>query len=181
MKNRALYFGMGLMSIMAASVFLDASYAAEEGRILEMTLAVGRGTGDDPMVVVWLETDTGEFVKTIQMFSQNKEYYKEMLVWNFKSRKRKKGDGVDGITSATIRWKRNKTIRIPVEVGDVDLLDGSYILRIESSQWKGKHYRNFKIPLPKGYKGSIHESPGHVKSVKITLKESGSKDQGVVK
>lgn len=178
MKNRAIYFWM---AIMAAFIFLDATYAAEESRMLEMTVSIGRGTGDDPMVVVWLETDTGEFVKTIHMFSRDKEYYKEMLVWNFKSRKRKKDAGVDGITSATINWKRDKTIRIPVEVGDVNLLDGSYVLRIESSQWKGKHYRNFKIPLPKDYPGGVHESPGHVKSVKITLKESRAKDPGVVK
>ena len=170
MKNRSVCLRLGMMAVMAAFFLADTSSAAESGRVLEMTLAVGRGTGDDPMVVVWVETDTGEFVKTLHMFSRDKEYYKEMLVWNFKLRKSRKRAAVDGITSATINWNREKTIRIPVEAGGVNLLDGGYVIRIESSQWKGKHYRNFKIPLPKDYPGGVHESPGHVQSVKITLK-----------
>lgn len=145
------------------------AFAAADGRVLEMTVSVGPGSGDDPMVVVWLETDTGDFVKTIHMFSKDKEYYKDMLAWRFKSRKKEKLSNVDGLSGATIKWKRKKTIQVPIEADGINLLDGSYVLRIESRKWEGKHYRNFKIPLPKGCQGGTYENPGYVTSVEITI------------
>jgi len=45
----------------------SALYADSFGKTLDMTLSVRNGTGDDPMIVLWLETDTGEFVQTLQM------------------------------------------------------------------------------------------------------------------
>lgn len=162
--------------IRAGLILLASSVsAAENSSILELKASVGKGTGDDPMVVVWVETNTGDFVKTIHMFSKDKEYYKDMLAWRFKSRKKEKISAVDGLSGATIKWKRNKTIQFPVEVDGINLLDGSYILRIESRKWEGKHYRNFKIPLPKGYQGGTHENPGYVKSVEITIQTADTK------
>ena len=110
---------------------------------MEMTVKVGRGSGDDPMIVVWAETTDGDFVKTIHMFSKDKEYYKDMLAWRFKSNKKESKEQIDGVSGATIRWTKEKTVRFPVKSDGIDLLDGNYILRIESRQWKGKHFRNF--------------------------------------
>jgi hypothetical protein len=168
MKNNLLRIVCGLAFIVAAN-----SMAAEQ--MLEMTVSVGRGSGDDPMVVAWVETDTGDFVKTIHMFSKDKEYFKDMLAWRFKSRKKEKLADVDGLSGATIKWKRKKTIQIPMEADGINLLDGNYVLRIESRKWKGKHYRNFKIPLPKGYQGGTHENSGYVKSIEIIIKVAKAK------
>ena len=139
---------------------------------MEITVTVGRGSGENPMIVIWAETKDGDFVRTIQIFSKDKEYYKDMLAWRFKSKKRESEKQVDGVSSATIRWTKEKTIRVPVKSDGIDLLDGSYILRIESRQWKGKHFRNFEIPLPAGYTGGVHEGQGYVKSVEIKLSET---------
>ena len=152
------------------------SALAADERVLEITVSHSRGTGDDPMTVMWAENDTGDFVKTIHMFAKDKEYYKDLLAWRFKSRNKESKKQFDAVCGATVGWNKKKTIRVPVEVDGVNLLDGTHVLRIEASHWKGKKlpakaYR-YKIPLPAGYAGETHENKGHVKSVEIKIKET---------
>ena len=156
--------------LLAVSPMLCSLYADSTGKTLDMTLAVRNGTGDEPMVVVWIETDTGEFVKTVRMFSPKKEYYKDLLGWAFKSKKTEKPADVDAVSGATIRWNKSGTASIPAQIGTHDLLDGTYVVRIESRKDKANHYRSFKIPLPAGYTGGVHEDEGYVKSVEIKVK-----------
>jgi hypothetical protein len=146
-------------------------WAESQPFVMDVEVTVGAGSGDDPMIVVWLENTEGEFVKTLHMFSRDKKYYNDMLAWRFKSRKKENSADVDGVSGATISWKRSRSFSVPVKQDEIDLLDGSYVMRIESRKWKGKHYRNFKIPLTKGYKGSVHPDDGYVTSVKIVLKD----------
>lgn len=169
MKKGKQLFLMILLAVLSQACSL---YADSTGKMLEMTLSVRNGTGDDPMIVVWVETDTGDFVKTLHMFSKKDAYYKDMLGWLFKSRKTEKLADVDAVSGATIRWNRSATIRVPAQMDGHDLLDGTYVLRIESRKDKGNHYRKFKIPIPAGYTGGIHEDPGYVKSVEISIKNN---------
>ncbi len=152
---------------LAATVYADSS-----GKTLDMTFSVRNGTGDDPMIVLWLENDSGEFVQTLHMFSKKKEYYKDMLGWLFKSRSKEKPADVDAVSGATIRWNKTGTFSMSAQIGTRDLLDGSYVLRIESRKDKGNHYRGFKIPLPKGYAGGKHEDAGYVQFVEIAVKDA---------
>ena len=167
MKNqKQLFLTLILLAVLPLGSTL---YADSTGKMLEMTLSVRNGTGDDPMIVLWLETDTGGFVQTLHMFSKSDAYYKDMLGWLFKSRKTEKLSDLDAVSGATIRWNRSKTISVPSQLKGHDLLDGTYVLRIESRKDKGKHYRSFKIPLTAGYAGGLHENMGYVKSVEITI------------
>jgi len=168
-KTNYLFLALILLAVLAPGSSL---YADSTGKMMEMTLSVRNGTGDDPMIVVWLETDTGDFIQTLKMFSKKKAYYKDMLGWLFKSRKAEKPADVDAVSGATIRWSRSRTISVPAQIDGHDLLDGTYVLRIESRKDKGKHYRRFKIPLPAGYSGGVHEDPGYVESVEIKVKDS---------
>ena len=162
-----------MLILLAVLLPLGSTLCADSSdKVLEMTLSVRNGTGDDPMIVVWVETDTGDFVKTLRMFSKKKAYYKDMLGWLFKSRKAEKPADVDAVSGATIRWNRSRTISVPAQMEGHDLLDGTYVVRIESRKDKGKHYRRFKIPLPAGYSGGVHEDPGYVESVEIKVKDS---------
>lgn len=159
-----------LFTVLAASLPLGSPlFADSTGKNIEMTLSVRNGTGDNPMIVVWLETDTGDFVKTLHMFSEKKEYYKDLLGWLFKSRKTEKMADIDAVSGATIRWNKSSTITVPAQIGEHDLLDGTYVLRIESRKDKGNHYRTFKIPLPAGYSGGTSEDDGYVKSVELKV------------
>ena len=168
MKNRMKMFLM--LAVLTAQPLFSALYADSTGKTLEMTFSVRNGTGDDPMIVLWLENDSGEFIQTLHMFSKKKEYYKDMLGWLFKSRKTEKPADVDAVSGATIRWNQNSTFSVPAQIGSHDLLSGTYVLRIESRKDKGNHYRGFKIPLPQGYTGGVHEDEGYVKSVEIKVK-----------
>lgn len=158
------------LAMLTALPLFSLLYADSTGKTLEMTLSVRNGTGDDPMIVVWLENDTGEFIQTLRMFSKKKEYYKDMLGWLFKSQKTEKAADIDAVSGATIRWNKTGTLSVPAQIGSRDLLDGTYVLRIESRKDKGNHYRGFKIPLPAGYIGGVHEDDGYVKSVEIKVK-----------
>jgi hypothetical protein len=158
------------LTVLVALPLFSALYADSAGKTLDMTLSVRNGTGDDPMIVLWLENDTGEFIQTLHVFSKKKEYYKDMLGWLFKSRKTEKPADVDAVSGATIKWNQTGTFSVPAQIGGHDLLDGTYILRLESRKDKGNHYRGFKIPLSKGYTGGVHEDAGYVKSVEIKVK-----------
>lgn len=169
---------LGMLTALAVLPPASAALAEETaGKKLEMTFSVRKGTGDDPMVVVWIEKDTGDFVKTLKMFSKSKAYYKDMLGWLFKSRSKEKPADVDAVSGATIRWNKTGTLSVPVQSGALNLLDGSYVIRIESRKDKGNHYRNFKIPLPKDYQGGKHEDEGYVQYVEIAVK-SGDSETG---
>jgi len=157
-----------LLTLSAASSL----YADSAGKTLEITLLLRNGTGDEPMVVLWLENDAGEFVKTLKMFSKSKAYYKDLLGWLFKSRKTEKDADVDAVSGATIRWNKSASVTVPAQIGEHDLLDGTYVLRIESRKDKGNHYRGFKIPLPKDYAGAKHGDDGYVQSVEIVIKDA---------
>jgi len=168
MKSRSKMFLM-LVLVTALPLF-NMLYAEETNKTLELTFSISKGRGDAPMVVAWLENSTNEFVRTVRMFSTSKKYYKDLLGWASKYRTKEKSADIDAVTGATIRWNKSATVSIPVQMGDKNLLDGTYVLRIESRKEEANHYRGFKIPLPAGYTGGVHEDAGYVKSVEIKVK-----------
>ena len=168
MKSRSHLFLM--LVLLTASPLFNTLYAEGTNKTLEITVSVRNGSGEDPMVVAWLENSTNEFIRTVRMFSPKKKYHKDLLAWAFKSRSKEKPADIDAVTGATIRWNKSATVSIPVKTGTQDLLDGNYVLRFESRKDKGNHYRGFKIPLPAGYTGAVHEDEGYVKSVEIKVK-----------
>jgi hypothetical protein len=161
---------MFLMAVlMMVLPLFNTLYAEGTNKTLELTFSIRNGRGDEPMVVAWLENSTNEFIRTVRMFSTSKKYYKDLLGWASKYRTKEKSADIDAVTGATIRWNKKATVSIPVQMGTRDLLDGTYILRIESRKDEGNHYRGFKIPLPAGYSGGTHEDEGYVKSVEIKV------------
>lgn len=164
-----------LLSTLCGWVLVCAMNSMAADQVMEMKVSTSRGTGDDAIIVIWAENDTGDFVKTIQMFSKNKEYYKDMLAWRFKSRNKDEKKEFDAVCGPTIAWNKSKTITVPVVANGVNLLDGTHVLRVESRQWKGKHFRSMKIELPKDFKGGTFTDEGYVKSIEINLKETESK------
>jgi hypothetical protein len=174
MKNVSKRSGLKLCVL---GLLLSGTMALADGtnKTLEMTFSVRNGTGDEPMIAVWLENTDGDFIKTIQLFSKKSAYYKDLLAWRFKSKSNAQdAAGLDAVTGATIKWKKAATISVPVKQDGHDLLDGTYVLRIESRKDKGSHYRDFKIPLTKDYKGGKHEDAGYVESVEISIKDKAA-------
>lgn len=159
-----------LALLVACLMGANAAWATQS---LDMAFQVSKGSGEEVMIVMWLEDDTGEFVKTLHMFSKHKKYFKDMKAWRFKSRKKEKLSDVNAVSGPTIKWGRTGRVSIPVIQGDLNLLAGNYVLRIESSKWKGKHFRKLKIPLPKGYAGGMHDGEGYVKTIEIKLNDKG--------
>jgi hypothetical protein len=150
------------------------AWADDPVKTIELKLTVRAGTGDEPLIALWLENDAGEFVQTLQVFSKKKAYHKDLLGWQFKAGKKEKPEDIDAVTGATIKWNQTRTVTLPAVLNGHDLLDGSYVLRLESRKDKGGHYRTFAIPLPKGYPGGKVEDKGYVGSVEITVKDKGN-------
>lgn len=162
-----------LLTVLAMLTLLALPLRAEDaGKVLQMTFSVRNGTGDNPMIVAWLETAGGDYVKTLQLFSKDSKYYKEMLAWRFKSKTVDKDPAVDAVSGATIKWSKHATISVPVTQDGRNLLDGSYVLRIESRKDKAGHYRNFKIPFGKDFAGGKFEDAGYVESIEIAVKDA---------
>lgn len=149
------------------------SAADSTGRTLDITVSVQDGENDYPMMVLWLENDTGEFIQTLHMFAERKTHYSRLKNWASKSKETEQPADIDAVSGPTVGWNQSSTVSIPAQIGTVDLLSGKYVLCIESRTHFGWNDRNLKIPLPEGYKGGIHEGGGNIKSIEIKVKDKG--------
>ena len=161
-----------LLTITVLSVLplFSALRADSTGKSLEITVTIGHGDRDNPMMVLWLENDAGEFIKTLHIFSSRKIHYDKLKGWAPKSKKTETPAEVDAVSGATVAWNQSRTVSIPAQNGGLDLLNGNYALRLEARTHFGENYRNLKIPLPEGYAGSVHENEGVIKTVNIKIK-----------
>ena len=141
---------------------------------LKITVDVVNGTGDDPMIVVWAESRKG-FTKTLYWFSKDEEWYKDLTTWDKKRssagyKRWQDEPGVDAVMGPTIPWGGSKTCTIPIQQGKINLLDGSYRLRIEQCKDKGGHYKKFKLPLTKNFTGGVLDKKnGYISKLKIEV------------
>lgn len=131
---------------------------------LKITIEVRNGTGDNPMIVAWLENKNNGFIQTLHMFSKDRKYYKDMPVWFGKSKS--KGESrkeVDAVSGATVKW--NQTKSAVFEIGVASFKNKGCNIRIESRKDKGGHYKSFAIPLDEALDGGTFEHNGYVKKV----------------
>ena len=135
-------------------------------------LEMRKGSGDKPLVVLWIEDADRQFVQTVRWFGKRRKYYKALTTWALRSAKAKEGRAeLDGVTSATLRWGGSGEFSIPLRTAKYDLTKGGYRVRIESRRDKGGHYRRFLIPIAAGFTGGEFEDKGYVK--KVTIKVAG--------
>lgn len=136
-------------------------------------LELRNGSGDYPMVALWLEDADRQFVQTLRRFSKDMKYYKDLTTWKLRSSKGKESHKqLDAVTSATIKWQGTGEFTIPLRTGAYDLTKGGYRVRIESRRDKGGHYRTFKIPLGAGFTGGEFEDKGYVKKITVTVERN---------
>lgn len=135
--------------------------AADPQLVFDITLA--EGSGDKPMIVAWVEKADGTFVRTLQMFSKDKKYFKDMLSWT--AAREGKTDSLDAVVGPTIAWGQHKVVKVPAG----DLLGGDLVLRIEQRKDKGGHYKKRKIPLTADWPGVTLEKEGYFAKLVITV------------
>lgn len=172
MKNRLKL--IVTLAALATSALFFTLHADSTGKTLDMTVAIRDGNNDNPQMVLWLENDKGEFIKTLHMFSKRKIHYDKLKGWAAKSKETEKPEDIDAVSGPTVGWNQTSTISIPAQIGTIDLLNGKYILCIESRTHFGENYRNLKIPLVEGYSGSTYEDLGSMKSVEIKVKNKAN-------
>ena len=172
MKNQSKLL-LTLTILTAPALFLPL-HADSTGKTLEMTVAIRDGNNDNPQMVLWLENDKGEFIKTLHMFSKRKIHYDKLKGWATKSKETEKPEDIDAVSGPTVGWNQTSTISILAQIGTIDLLNGKYILCIESRTHFGENYRSLKIPLVEGYTGSTYEDLGSMKSVEIKVKNKAN-------
>jgi hypothetical protein len=137
---------------------------------LELTVELTNGTSDCPMMVVWAVDGSGKFVKTLHWFSKDKKYMKDLTAWTKSRAGSEERDDLDGVIGPTIKWNGTQTATIPVKSGDINLLDGSYTLRIEQRKDKAGHYKSTKIPLGADFSGTTLGETGYIKNLTVTVK-----------
>jgi hypothetical protein len=157
-----------LPSLLAILVLLGAAPlgAADPQLVLDVTLV--DGGGDAPMIVVWVEKADGTFVRTLHMFSKDKKYYKDMLVW---SAAREGGaedaKALDAVIGATPAWSSHQVVKVPAK----GLLGGDLVLRVEQRKDKGGHYKKRKVPITANWPGVTLEKEGYLASMVITVEK----------
>ena len=140
--------------------------AAEPQLVLDLNLV--DGSGDKPMIVAWVERSDGTFVRTLHMFSKDKKYFKDMLVWTA-AREASKEDAkaIDAVVGATPSWSGHMVVKVPAG----DLLAGDMVLRIEQRKDKGGHYKKRKVPITADWPGVTLEKEGYLASMVITVEK----------
>jgi len=159
---------------MAVGVLRAEEAGAEAGGVGTITfrLEMRKGSGDKPLVVLWIEDADRQFVQTVRWFGKKRKHYKDLTTWALRSARGKEGRAeLDAVTSATLRWGRSGEVSIPLRTAKYDLTKGGYRVRIESRRDKGGHYRTFRIPIAAGFTGGEFEDKGYVK--KVTIKVAG--------
>ena len=147
---------------------LSAKLLAAEAS-LTIDVEVGAGTGDPPMIIVWLETNEGDFVRTLQVFSKDKKYYKDLTVW-WKSHDGNAADPIDAVIGPTIKYTSSKSASIPLALGGINILDGKYQLHIEQRRDKGGHYKKLRVPLPATFASGSIAGEGYISKINFTVK-----------
>ncbi len=158
------------LAVLTAFPLFSALSADSTGKNVEITVSVGNGDSDNPMIVLWLEDDAGEFIQTLHMFSKRKIHYDKLKGWEPKSKRVEDPAAVDAVSGATVGWNQSSTISIPAQIGSINLLSGRYILCIESRTHFGENYRSLKIPLPEDFTGSVFENVGCIKLIDVKVK-----------
>jgi hypothetical protein len=156
-----------------ATLLFAATLLPAADPVLAIDITVADGTSDNPMIVLWVETDKGDFVKTIQMMSKDKKYYKDILTW-WKARDGKEAS-LDGLVGATIAWNGTRHLDVPIKSGAVNLLAGNLVLRAEQRKDKGGHYKSLKIPLPANFTGGTLDAAtakglGYIKTITLAVR-----------
>lgn len=135
--------------------------AADPQLVFDLTLA--EGSGDAPMIMAWVEKADGTFVRTVQIFSKDHKYYKDMLTWA--AAREGRTDSIDAVVGPTIAWGQHKVVKTPAG----DLLGGDLVLRIEQRKDKGGHYKKRKIPLTANWPGVTLDKEGYFARLVITV------------
>ncbi len=146
------------------------SSAAVAADHLVMTVELTSGTSDCPMIVAWVVDGNGTFVRTVHWFSKDKKYMKDLTSWTKGRDGHEDADPLDAVIGPTIKWEGTQTANIPLEMDGVNLLDGSYTLRIEQRKDKAGHYKSTKIPLGPDFTGFGQNDVGYIKTLSIELK-----------
>ncbi|WP_111979383.1 DUF2271 domain-containing protein [Algibacillus agarilyticus] len=97
-----------------------------------------------PYVAVWLETPSRQYVTTLTLWADDKEWYKDLRQWW-----RKAGRGnqnIDGVTQATHRPGEHTLTWNGLDLTQNPVAEGQYILNVEASREEGG--REFiRIPI----------------------------------
>jgi hypothetical protein len=140
--------------------------AADPQFVFDLTLV--EGSGDKPMIVVWLEKPDGTFVRTLHMFSKDRKYYKDMLVWSAAREGSAEDDkAVDAVAGATPSWAGHQVVKVPAK----DALAAGLVLRVEQRKDKGGHYKKRKVPLAAEWPGVTLEKDGYIAKLVVTVEQ----------
>lgn len=143
-------------------VFGSCFFTHAEENTVQLLLEAQPGRGDKMMVAVWLEDKNGHFVETVEICSQAVKHYKELREWSRQRREKEGNKVVAAMVGATIRWGGKRVVEIPAQRNGRNLLDGNHVIRIESARDKGQRFIDFKIPIPKDFKGGTFQHRGYV-------------------
>jgi hypothetical protein len=102
------------------------------------------------------------------MFSKDKKYFKDMLVWSA-AREGSSDDAksVDAYISASPNWGSHQVVKVPAK----GLLGGDMVLRVEQRKDKGGHYKKRKVPITANWPGVTLETEGYIASMVVTVEK----------
>jgi hypothetical protein len=105
-----------------------------------------------PYIAVWLETIDRQYVTTIKLMADDKEWYKDLRQWWRKAGRQ--NVNIDGVTGATKRPGLIRLLWNGLDESHQKVPEGEYWLNVEASREEGgRDYSKHKITI--GQKSSM--------------------------
>lgn len=155
-----------ILGIIAFTVFFSFALRSLDATTpYKCMLQMSNYSGEGAYIVVSVVNDKNEYVKTLKVFGDDKEYFPELKLWWKSHQKNKKLTAVDAISGETIAGGQRQifTLNIPNEY-----LNQHYSLKFESAV-EDNLYKpsDVVIPLDSKTMNIKQEGKGYIRYVRL--------------
>lgn len=149
---------------LAAMAAMALPFAAE-ARVVTVTTALKKYSGDGAYVVVYITDSQGRVHSTLRVAGPKAKYHKHLSNWNRAAGVARRP--LDGITGASVG--SGQVLKVSVELADA-LIDAGYQIRVDTAVEKQRDVpSDVVVPLSKAVSGSTHPGTGYVQSLRVDL------------
>lgn len=156
-------------SIISAFIFIFFflfSFSGDSIKSVKMMIQMKNYSGEGAYVIVSIVDKKGNYIKTLQVYGDDPEWYYELSEWwKFQGKKRK---SLDGITGGTISGGERKVgvLKIPS-----DYIDNVYKLRIETAvEDKDYFSKDLEFPLTQKNLAKPIQGKGFIQQVRFVMR-----------
>ncbi|RFC55750.1 DUF2271 domain-containing protein [Brumimicrobium aurantiacum] len=158
---------LGLFVVLTISLTSFVNKVNSGGGDYKCLIQLKNYQGEGAYVVISLIDNEGEYVKTLRVLGDDREWYPDLPAWNTFREKNRFQPRLDGITGASIGSGERSVVSFTLEE---QYIDKGYTLRFETSvEDKKYHKEDVVIDLSKDNlsKGKYEGEKGYIRMIRL--------------